>query len=140
MLGTAEKYKAIAGIVRLADAQTGEVSSTATARLVLNQKAVQDQRRYIFAIANKTKSLFADRPWLSREDALKQDLTLVTMFFKPYDITNENVVEAIGSDLQSYRDNGVIYTADFYVEEPTQHIQNGVLRVLCVAPDRSSTQ
>lgn len=119
--------------VRLAaDGKT--VRSSETARLVEHDEAVDAQRSYVRRIATQTKQMFAQRPWLSREEAKEQGLSLVTFLFKPYDLVSAEVGEHIMRDLLQFKNTGLVHTADFYVEEPTQHIQNAVFRLLCRAP------
>jgi len=133
-LGTADSLKV--AFVRL-DADTGSVASNNTARLVQNDAAVDAQRGYIKSIAEHTRTLFADSPWMHRDDVRASGLTMLTFFFKPHDVVNEKVSTKICSELTRFKSSGLIKTADFYVEEPTQHIQNAVLRLICVPPPAS---
>ena len=119
-------------VARMGD--DGSVTSENTARLVENEEVVEAQRSYVRSISTRTRSLFSNRDWLSRDEAQEKGLSLVTFSFKPYDLVSEKVGDHIMQDLSNMKRNGLVYSADFYIEEPTQHIQNAVFRLLCKAP------
>jgi hypothetical protein len=112
-----------------------ETSPTAMARLCDHPKLVEDQRRRVAAITDATNDLFIDRPWLTdAKEIAKDNLHLHSFFFKPHDLVNDNAVTGVANELKRFKESGLVHTARFYVEHPTQNHKTCVLQVLCTEP------
>lgn len=104
----------------------------AMAKLVLNEKLVTEQRRYVQQTVAGVRQLFVNEPWLGRKAAEKRSLNLQTFYLSPADITNERAPAMILNEVARFKQAGVVKTARAYVEEPTQHFQTLVIQMLCV--------
>lgn len=125
--------------VRQSNSNLDEADASAMARLVDHPKLVAEQRARVAGLQRAVTHTFIDRPWIEGGTTVHTvdgalELNLQTFFFRPHDLISDNAVPAVANELKRLRDANLIYTARFYVSEPTQNFKLAALQLLCVPP------